>query len=312
MKLSDHVVLAWRSSLGFSSAFLLSGLFVVGCVSLTKPLEVQKCSSSSAGCSDDPNQIIPSGDDAKDSAKNDTVDNPSPDLALGVDKPIGNSDGGSDVPSTVADGPVDKSDSATDSKDTAAKDVRDFSDVFDAVTPPDDGPSDKAPGAEPGPEPPGAEPGAEPSSGPEPGPEPGLEPGPEPGREPGLEPGPEPGPEPAPEPGPDAGTGPCSAATLVTMGAGKTQGSFALNTTGAICVYTCDTVQGWNCSNFAGRTEVVNGTSVTCPDSVNQPGVAQKNGYVVFQISAGSKSFASFSWWGSPGASTCAAPAGGF
>jgi hypothetical protein len=95
------------------------------------------------------------------------------------------------------------------------------------------------------------------------------------------------------------------------MGVGKTQGSFSLSTVGQVCLYTCDTISGWNCSNFAGRSEEINGATVTCADGVNQPGVALKNGYVVFQISAGTRSFASISWWGSP-ASSCTAPAGGF
>ena len=89
-----------------------------------------------------------------------------------------------------------------------------------------------------------------------------------------------------------------------------TKTTFPLNTTGAICLYSCDTISGWNCSNFAGRTLVVNGASVTCADGVNQPAVTKKNGYNVFQISAGTYSFAAINWWGTA-ATSCTAPAGG-
>jgi len=293
----SYRVLVERSRFGLLSALLLPGLLVVGCVSLTKPSEVERCSATST-CTDDPNQISPAGDAAKDSAKDDTVDNPGPDLALGQDKPILNPDGGSDVPSTVPDGSVDNGGSAPDSKDAAAGDVRDASSVFDTVTPPVDGAIDNAPSAEPGPE----LPGAEPSSGPEPGPEPGLEPQPE------L------GPEPPPEPPRDGGgpeTTPVSNCSIF-YGSSPSTGSSGhpptTNSTAAFCVATCDDIAGWGCSNDTGRTYTVNGTTVACGAAITK-----KNGYYVFQVSAGSNTTAAIYWWvtGSSWASSCPAPDGG-
>ncbi len=289
MKFPDRVLVDKRI-LGFLSAMLLPGLLAVGCVSLTKPKVVsEKCpTSTSPTCSDDPNQSNPPGDDAK----NDTAEDSPSDQPWGEETAIVKPDAGLDVPPTAPD----TADVAEVNKDTRA-------DGTDTASTPYDAQADKEPGAEPGPELPRAEPGAEPKSGPEPGPEPSVEAG--------LEPGPEPGPEPAPEPGPDGPPGPCSNPTLIAMGSGKTQGNFSLNTVDAICVYTCDTILGWNCSNFAGRTVVVNGTTMTCTDGKNQAALTPKNGYNVLQISGGTYSFAAISWWGSP-ATSCTAPAGGF
>jgi len=96
------------------------------------------------------------------------------------------------------------------------------------------------------------------------------------------------------------------------MGSGKTQGGYTLGTTGSVCLFTCDTVSGWNVSNFADRTAAVNGGSpTTISDGVNQAALTKKNGYNYWIISAGRYSFASMSWWGSYGG-TCNPPASGF
>ena len=295
MKVSDSVVVR-GTDFGLLSALLLFGLLLVGCVNLTKPLAVQKCSSSSAGCSDDPNQVHP-GDDAKKDINDDTADSSSADLAVGDDKPVVQPDAGPDLPVSNPDNPVDKGDSATvtpDTKDTTAGDVRDSLDVFDVVTPPSDWPEDKVPSPEPGPEPAGAEP----SSGPEPGPEPG--------REPGLEPGPEPGPEPPTDGGP-TDTAPSSCPIFFGSSPSTGTAGHPPNTTStaAFCVATCDDIVGWGCSNDAGRTYSVNGAAVTCAATITK-----KNGYYVFRVSAGTSRDAVIYWWGTY-ATSCPAPAGG-
>ena len=299
MKFSDHVLVA-QSNFRLLSALLSAGLLVVGCVSLTKPSEVQKCSTSPRGCSNDPNQPT-SGDDARE----DAVYNPSPDQAPGGDTPMVNPDAGPDVPST--DSPIDQGDSATDAaKDVNVGDVRDSSVVLDTGTPAIDGPADKVPGVEPGPEPPGAEP----SSGPEPGPEPGLEPGPEPG----LEPGPEPAPEPPQDGGLADGPGAaCANATPVAANSSGYGNTGNFNTLGTFCFVTCDTIPNWGCDSFTNtvRTVTVNGTAVTCGSALP----AKKSGYYYFAIGAGSASQA-HTWdaihWSGTAATSCPAPAGGF
>jgi len=84
----------------------------------------------------------------------------------------------------------------------------------------------------------------------------------------------------------------------------------ASGSSAAFCIATCDDIQGWGCSNFdSGRKVTVNGVSVNCGDALTK-----KNGYYVFQISAGSdpkQLSASIYWWGTY-ATTCTAPAGGF
>ena len=69
---------------------LLSGLFAIGCVSLTKPSEVQTCSSNGT-CSDDPSKL-PRSDAKKD------VENGLPDAGRDVaDSVIADADASPDV-----------------------------------------------------------------------------------------------------------------------------------------------------------------------------------------------------------------------
>ena len=80
-----------------------------------------------------------------------------------------------------------------------------------------------------------------------------------------------------------------------------------MNSTAAFCVATCDDIAGWGCSNDTGRTYVVNGSSVACGAAISK-----KNGYYVFQVSAGSNSSAVIYWWvNGSWASSCPAPDGG-
>jgi hypothetical protein len=82
----------------------------------------------------------------------------------------------------------------------------------------------------------------------------------------------------------------------------------ASGTTKAFCVATCDDIAGWGCANCEGRTIVVNGTTVA---KIGDP-LTKKNGFYVFEISAGSNTSAGVYWWSSGWATTCTAPAGGF
>jgi len=304
MKFSDRVLVDKRS-FGLWSALLLPGLLVVGCVSLSKPESVSRnCPTSSAtSCSDNPDQQLPPpSDDAKDV----TSDNPSPDSSNGEETSVVRPDTGPDVLPSVPDAAPDTADSAQVNKDTTGGDTRNPSDGTDAASPPSDLPVEKASGAEPGPEPSGAEPGAEPGSGPEPGPEPA-------GAEPGPEPGPEPGSEPGPEPPRDGGldTPPPVSNCTIFYGASPSTGAQGhppgTNSTAAYCVATCDDIAGWGCSNDAGRTYTVNGTTVACGAAITK-----KNGYYVFQVSAGTNASAAIYWWVSTAwASSCPAPDGG-
>jgi len=308
MKFPDRVLVR-RSSLGLLSAFLLPGLLVVGCVSLTKPESVTRnCPTGSAtSCSDDPTKQLPTvGDDAK----KDTVDNPSPDVPNGPETPIVKPDAGPDAPVSVPDSSPDKPDLGIGNKDATNGDARNPADVTDGSPPPADVPLDNATGAESGPEPPAAEPGPEPQNGPEPSSKPEPQNGPEPQNSP--EPGPEPqnGPEPGPEPPRDGGTTPASNCNIF-YGSAPSTGSQGhppgTNSTAAFCVATCDDIAGWGCSNDSGRTYTVNGTTVACGATISK-----KNGYYVFQVSAGSNASAAIYWWVSGSwASSCPAPDGG-
>jgi hypothetical protein len=266
--------------------FILPWFLAAGCVSLTKPSEVEKCSSTGT-CSDDAGKT-PGAD-----AKKDVV---------------------TPVADAGRDGTSDSIEAGTDSiamnPDVATPDL---SKEVPAAGPdgPDAGP-DLLPGAEPGPEPLGAEPSAQK----EPGPEPvsPAEPGPEPTSS--TEPRPEPGPEPAPEPPPDASvpdasTAACANATPVTGG------SVVFNTTGPFCFVTCDGMEwGWGCSSFgtpdggsaAERTVTVNGVSVTC----GGPLPAKKtDGYYYFEVGRGGDPWDQIHYSGTA-AKSCPTPAGGF
>jgi hypothetical protein len=69
----------------------------------------------------------------------------------------------------------------------------------------------------------------------------------------------------------------------------------------AFCIATCDGIQGWGCSNFDGRSVSVNGQSASCAGALTK-----KDGYYIFQISAGSNKSAAIYWWGT--FTNCASP----
>jgi len=68
----------------------------------------------------------------------------------------------------------------------------------------------------------------------------------------------------------------------------------ALGTTSAACYRTNVTIAGWQCSNFDGRTVTVDGAVLACG---TVPSGTWTDGYVYFAISAGTYSYASFSFW---------------
>lgn len=271
---------------------LVPGALLAGCVNLTQPENVRKCSESPGGCLDNPPPDAPVVPEV----------GPAPDLRPG-DEPVGQPDLPPDGP-PPPDAALDGRDGGS-TADAPADRPTDTAPVSEVGPQLDQGGGDRPiekPVSEAGPEP-GPEPGKEP--GPEPGPEPGKEPGPEPAPEPGKEPGPEPGPEPAPEPGNDGGTGPSCANTTPITG-----GKIVLGAT-ARCFVTCDSMQyGWGCSSFttADRTIKVNGSTVTCGGALppKKPG-----GYYYFEIAAGLHAWDEIYWSGTfpP---TCPAPTGGF
>jgi hypothetical protein len=90
-----------------------------------------------------------------------------------------------------------------------------------------------------------------------------------------------------------AGTTPCSSPITVT---GGQSGNF--NTTGAVCLRTSATVNGWGCSNFEGRTVSVNGGTATSTCGAGPfPLAKYSDGYTYFSISAGTYSWASLYYW---------------
>ncbi len=64
------------------------------------------------------------------------------------------------------------------------------------------------------------------------------------------------------------------------------------DTTGAVCYTVSSTINGWGCSNGAGRSVTVNGTAVTC-GQLPLPGSAP----YTLRFSAGTYPWASFYWW---------------
>ena len=82
---------------------------------------------------------------------------------------------------------------------------------------------------------------------------------------------------------------PCYPYTEVTDGQ---TGNFG--TTGPACYRVAEPVQDWNCSNFQGRTLMVNDVDVSCGE---MPLPAPYNGYYYFEVSAGDVTYASMSIW---------------
>jgi endoglucanase len=70
------------------------------------------------------------------------------------------------------------------------------------------------------------------------------------------------------------------------------------NTTGAICLRTSNTVSGWGCSNFDGRTVSVNGGTATGTCGAGPfPLAKYTDGYTYFSVTAGTYPWASLYSW---------------
>ncbi len=80
---------------------------------------------------------------------------------------------------------------------------------------------------------------------------------------------------------------PCYPATSATYNTGN------FNTTGKACYKTTQNISGWGCSSFDGRTVKVNGVQVLCGGALP----AKTNGAYYFDVSAGTKAWASINWW---------------
>jgi uncharacterized repeat protein (TIGR02543 family) len=70
------------------------------------------------------------------------------------------------------------------------------------------------------------------------------------------------------------------------------------NTTGAVCYRTSQTVNGWGCSNFTGRTVSVNGGTATATCGAGPfPITKSSDGYTYFAATAGTYPWASIYIW---------------
>jgi hypothetical protein len=248
----------------------------IGCVNLSQPAEVNKCSKQNA-CSDNPA--------------------PEPDAAEDVVTPSDLPKGDEPVQPDAGDAAVDKlvrlDTKVLGEAGGAQSDTDKPSDGPLADLPAADEPTTTKP--EPGPEPTGSEPL-------------GAEPGPEPT---GPEPGPEPtGPEPGPEPGPDGG------ADLPGVDCKIVSGRIRLGTTAAMCFITCDTITtSFGCASFNApdRKLKVNGVAVSSCTTGQLPPRTHANGglYYYFEVGAGGHDWDEV-YWGGTTAASCPTPPGGF
>jgi hypothetical protein len=272
---------------GFPSVSLLAGLLFMGCVNLDKPASVRlNCSGGSATCTDFASE--PGPEPGPDAATFNPDTNASPDLPYG-DEPvvIQRDDASPDNPDFVSDGQaVDLEVVVVKDGPTDADTRVDFDAGEDGVVPPVDLGSDLPPDV-----------------------------GFDVSRDVGLDVGPDVGLDVSPDVSPDiridvpandTSTSTCTIVSGDPPAVGTTGHSPPANTMAAFCVATCDEIAGWGCSNFDGRQVTVNGTVEACGATL-----IKKNGYYVFQVSAGTNFSAAIFWWGVYNA-TCVPPAGGF
>ena len=265
-------------------ALLLPGLLVVGCVSLTKPNDVEKyCSTGSAStCLD--NYVLDayvtpsSGPDAND----DVGAEPSPDLPY-ADEPVVSTkdDVGPDL-AVTRDNPPDEADAAVDNNDVTGTDAPNAveADRYDVASPPADLGD--------------------------------LEPDSPPDMPTGTDVGQDLQPDLGLDLGPDilgSTDVPPTACPAVNPVSGKL---LTFDTKSAVCFVTCDFMDnGWGCSSFttSDRTIKINGTTMAkCGD----PLPAKKTGgYYYFEIGAGKNTWDAI-WWSGPPVTSCPTPSGGF
>jgi hypothetical protein len=84
---------------------------------------------------------------------------------------------------------------------------------------------------------------------------------------------------------------PCASPVDFTSNTGN------FNTTGAVCYRTSQTVNGWGCSNFAGRTISVNGGTAATACGAGPFPLAKVGGYTYFSATAGTYTWASLYIW---------------
>jgi poly(hydroxyalkanoate) depolymerase family esterase len=87
------------------------------------------------------------------------------------------------------------------------------------------------------------------------------------------------------------GTTPCANPVTFTTNTGN------FNSTGAVCYRTSNTVNGWGCSNFTGRTVSVNGGTAAATCGGGPLPLAKVDGYTYFSASAGTYAWASIYIW---------------
>jgi hypothetical protein len=87
---------------------------------------------------------------------------------------------------------------------------------------------------------------------------------------------------------PPSGDQPCSPAIVASGG-----GTSNFETTGPVCYVVNRNLAGWGCSNFSGRTVLVNDVPMSCGGALP----AQVNGSYYFEVSAGDFPWASIYWW---------------
>lgn len=236
---------------------------LVGCVNLTKPPEVQKCAATNS-CSDNPDaragdEVARADGELPDQAQEKAAGSDLTDVVPGRD-------GGPELgaPDTfeapAPDLPADlPSFETSDSRGPEIGPDLPGPDTMEAGKPDLVG---------------GSEPLAEVGSADVPGPDVGS---------------PDLGPD---LPGPEAAGPSCTVFYGASPSGGTAGHPPTTNSTKAFCVVTCDTIVGWNCSNFDGRTVTVNGTQVKCGDPI------PSGATTVFQVSAGTLSYATIYWWG--------------
>ena len=94
----------------------------------------------------------------------------------------------------------------------------------------------------------------------------------------------------------------------VISGAGASGHTPNFGTFAGMCFVTCDTIQGWGCSNTAGRSVTINGGPLAC-GALPIP-AAKTPGYNVIDVTAGTLDYASLYWWGT-WSTSCTIPAAG-
>ena len=88
------------------------------------------------------------------------------------------------------------------------------------------------------------------------------------------------------------GSAPCASPVTFTGNTGN------FDNTGAVCFRTSQTVNGWGCSNFGGRTISVNGGAASTSCGAGPfPLAKSSDGYTYFAATAGTYAWANLYVW---------------